>query len=171
MAYLHVIKLDEDDPKKCTAIRLKHFGLIKFVRRPIGILLTPFADTVLKQTQYDVAVAQMRGITAVDASWNNPDSWQNRFLNKDARRLPFLIAANPINYTKARRLSTVEALAASLYILNFVNDAANLLSKFKWGEQFIKLNKRALEEYRLTDDILSRESYVIDNYKEIFKID
>ncbi len=126
---------------------------------------------MLKQIQYDAAVAQIRGITAVDASWNNSDSWQDKFINKDARRLPFLIAANPINYAKAGKLSTVEALAASLYILNFVTDAVNLLSKFKWGEQFVKLNKRALEEYRLADDILSRESYVIDNYKEIFKID
>ncbi|MCL4343843.1 MAG: DUF367 family protein [Nitrososphaerota archaeon] len=171
MVYLYVIKLDEDDPKKCTAVRLRHFNLVKFVRHPVGVMLTPFSDMVLKQTSRDFSIVQLKGITALDASWNKPYSWKDRYLNKESRRLPFLIAANPINFAKPGKLSTVEALAASLYILGFVDDAIKILSKFKWGEQFIKLNKRALEAYRSADDILSQESYVINNYSEIFKID
>ncbi|MEM0097675.1 MAG: DUF367 family protein [Conexivisphaerales archaeon] len=170
MVYLYVIKLDEDDPKKCTAIRLRRFNFVKFIRHPIGIILTPFSDVVLKQTSYDYTIAQLKGITAVDASWNKSYSWRNQFLNKGSRRLPFLIAANPINFAKPGKLSTVEALAASLYILGFTDDAIKILLKFKWGEQFIKLNKRALEAYRFTDDILAEESYVINNYSEVFKI-
>ncbi len=171
MVYLYVIKLDEDDPKKCTAVRLRHFNLVKFIRHPTGITLNPFSDTVLKQTSYDSTIAQLTGITAIDASWNKSYSWKDRYLNKQARRLPFLIAANPVNFAKPGKLSTVEALDASLYILGFTDDAVKILSKFKWGEHFIKLNERALEAYRSTEDVLSQESYIINNYSQVFKID
>ncbi len=171
MIYLYVLKLDEDDPKKCTAIRLKRFGFVKFISHPTGLTLTPFSKITLKQDPRDYTIALLKGITAVDASWNRSTTWSNRYLNRDARRLPFLIAANPINFAKPEKLSTVEAMAAALYILGFIDGAVNILSKFKWGEEFIKLNKRALEAYRTSADILSEESYIINHYSEIFKID
>ena len=44
-------------------------------------------------------------------------------------------------------LSTVEALAASLYLLGRVDQCKELLSKFRWGGRFLELNKEPLEAY------------------------
>jgi pre-rRNA-processing protein TSR3 len=63
--------------------------------------------------------------------------------------LPTLLAANPTNYAKPHKLSSVEALAASLYIVGFKNEATKLLSLFKWGETFLTLNAQPLEAYSL----------------------
>jgi pre-rRNA-processing protein TSR3 len=44
-------------------------------------------------------------------------------------------------------LSSVEALAASLYILGEKKQAEEILSKFTWGMNFIDLNREPLERY------------------------
>ena len=56
------------------------------------------------------------------------------------RKLPPLIAVNPVNYGKWEKLSSVEALAAALFILNYEDHAKLLLSKFTWGSEFFKIN-------------------------------
>ncbi|MGD0625800.1 MAG: DUF367 domain-containing protein [Thermodesulfobacteriota bacterium] len=45
------------------------------------------------------------------------------------------------------KLSSVEAFSAALYILGFKEEAEKTLSKFSWGEQFIKLNQEPLDRY------------------------
>ncbi len=167
---LFVIPFEEDDPKKCTAEKLKRFGMVAFTSKPIGLVLNPFSDVLIKQMPEDEAIFALKGITAIDASWKKREEWGMKFLNRYARRLPLLIAANPINYARPHMLSTVEALAAVLYIMDQIELAETILAKFKWGPNFLKLNQRALETYRKSTDIVSAEKKVSEKYAEYFRI-
>jgi pre-rRNA-processing protein TSR3 len=63
------------------------------------------------------------------------------------RRLPALLAGNPTNYSKVSKLTTAEALAASLFILGCRSMSENILDKFKWGHTFFELNSEILGDY------------------------
>ncbi|MDG7016690.1 MAG: DUF367 domain-containing protein, partial [Nitrososphaerota archaeon] len=62
--------------------------------------------------------------------------------------LPILLAGNPTNYARPGMLSSLEALAAALYILGEVEEAERFLAIYKWGPTFETLNKEPLEDYR-----------------------
>jgi pre-rRNA-processing protein TSR3 len=149
---LVVYHTDQDDPKKCTAKKLHRFGfaiLQKNVRRlPYhAILLDPFAEKSLSRE--DVAIAQNHGLVALDCSWKTAEqTFQSLETRMTPRALPFLLAANPVNYGKPYQLSTLEAFAAALYILDEVTQATTILGIYTWGHRFLELNKEPLEEYR-----------------------
>jgi pre-rRNA-processing protein TSR3 len=138
------------DPKKCTALKLKRHGLVRIVhsvrRLPRGaVVLDPFSKRAFSPP--DRERLEQRGLAAVDCSWMHADEVFELSLRGVPRCLPYLVAANPVNYGRPTKLSTVEALAAALYITGFRADAEELLSKFKWGLQFVILNHALLEGY------------------------
>jgi pre-rRNA-processing protein TSR3 len=92
------------------------------------------------------------GLAALDCSWVHATEVFGGSSTWISRCLPYLVAANPVNYGKPTKLSTVEALAAALYIADFREQATELLSKFKWGLQFIALNEELLEGYAKAND-------------------
>ena len=59
-----------------------------------------------------------------------------------------LIATNPVNYGKPHRLTCVEAFSAALYIVGLEEEAENIMEGFKWGHNFIQMNKSILEKYK-----------------------
>ena len=58
------------------------------------------------------------------------------------------MAGNPVSYGRLGRLSSLEALAAALYVLGFQEAAERLARLYKWGPGFLKLNREPLEAYR-----------------------
>ena len=85
------------------------------------------------------------------------------------RLLPFLVAANSVNYGKPSKLSCAEAAAASLYICGFVDAAKAVLDEFSWGKEFIKLNIELLELYRTSADaeeVVKRQNEWLDKVEK-----
>jgi pre-rRNA-processing protein TSR3 len=153
---LIVYDADEDDPKKCTAKKLHRFGhafLEKNIRRlPYhAILLNPFAEKSISREDHQNA--KNHGLVALDCSWKTAEqSFEFLKTTTIARALPFLLAANPVNYGKPFQLSTLEALAAALYILGEVEQAKKIVRIYTWGPHFLELNREPLEDYRQARD-------------------
>lgn len=132
----------EDDPKKCTARKLRRFGLAIFISRIPASSIILYPDSAVRLSPED---SSLQHLVAIDVSWENIESYH--FPLKSARSLPYMLAANPVNYGKPYKLSTVEAIAASYYIMGMKDVALSLLGKFTWGIQFINLNENPLNDY------------------------
>ena len=63
------------------------------------------------------------------------------------RILPFMVAANTVNYGRPFKLNCAEAAAATLYICGYPEGARRVLSEFSWGEEFLHLNQEVLDLY------------------------
>jgi pre-rRNA-processing protein TSR3 len=142
------LEMGQDDPTKCTARKMVNMDLAKGVSRKFHasdsiIVLNPYATRVLSPPDKGA-----RAVLVVDCSWNQAKEVFFRKLGGKHRRLPILLAGNPTNYSKAGMLSSLEAVAATMYILDEVEEAEQYLSIFKWGPTFETLNKEPLEEYR-----------------------
>jgi pre-rRNA-processing protein TSR3 len=90
-------------------------------------------------------------LVALDCSWESAEAAQFS-LDGRHRALPFLVAANPVNYGRPMRLTTVEALAAGLVILGERDRAEAVLGHFRWGETFLASNEEPLERYAACPD-------------------
>jgi pre-rRNA-processing protein TSR3 len=136
-------------------LKLKRYNLVRVVHRtreiPRGVvILDPY--TSIAFSPLDKERLQKRGLSALDCSWVHAKEVYEVSGKWTARCLPYLVAANPVNYGKPTKLSTVEALAGALYIAGFSEHASDLLSKFKWGLQFIILNQQLLKRYAQAKD-------------------
>ncbi|UXI19925.1 mediator of RNA polymerase II transcription subunit 22 [Sarcoptes scabiei] len=137
------------NPKRCTGkklVRMKLCKLLKLGQKFQGIILSPMGTNCVAPTDKDIV--ENDGIAVVDCSWNKIDETPfHKMRGRHLRLLPFLLAANPVNYGKPCKLSCVEAIAATLRIVGFESHAEYYLSKFKWGQSFIKLNSDLLSTY------------------------
>ncbi|WP_372912294.1 DUF367 family protein [Salinigranum sp.] len=141
---LHVRYEGDDDPDKCTARKLARFDLATLHRSdratPSGVVLNPHAEQALSPAD------ATETLVALDCSWES--AGEKRFsLRGEHRALPYLVAANPVNFGRPLQLTTVEALAAALCLFGERDQAAAVLSKFRWGETFLKLNDEPLRRY------------------------
>ncbi|MDZ7700928.1 MAG: DUF367 family protein [Halobacteriales archaeon] len=146
---LHVRYAGDDDPEKCTARKLARFDLAELHRSdratPRGVVLNPHAEQALSPAD------RTERLVALDCSWESAAEAQFS-VRGDHRALPFLVAANPVNFGRPFRLTTVEALAAGLVILGERGQAEEILSKFRWGGTFLELNAEPLERYAACAD-------------------
>ena len=139
------------DPRKCTVKKLEKAGLIRVVKTLSRIprntlLLDPTAEQALSP-----ADRAAKSITVLDCSWEVLNtgavrSWRIR------RALPFLVAANPVNFGRPCILSSVEALAAALWILGEEQQARDILAKVSWGIRFLEVNAEPLALYAAAKD-------------------
>jgi len=144
------------DKKKCTGWKLYHlrhhikYSQIRIVKKldripHSSLVLNPLAEKALSAE--DSEKIKANGLVALDCSWKHAEPFFKRKYVV-SRALPFLLAANPVNYGKILKLSTVEALSAAIIVAGLDrNIAKELLGKFRWGHSFLSLNRRPLKEY------------------------
>ena len=142
-------------PKRCTGLKLKRFGLARVVKKlkflpKRAIVLNPFSEIAFSPA--DKERVWKYGLVALDCSWEHVEKVILKHVRGTSRCLPILLAGNPVNYGKATKLTTVEALSASLYILGFKEKAQSILSVFSWGQSFFELNSYLLEKYSQAKD-------------------
>lgn len=146
MIPLYAYRDNSCDPRKCTVKKLEKAGFLKIFTKIAKIprntlLLDPTAEQALSPSDRFV-----KSLTVLDCSWvvldtGQVSSWRIR------RALPFLVAANPVNFGKPCKLSSVEALAAALYIMGEKEQAAGILGKVSWGIRFLEVNQEPLDLY------------------------
>ncbi|AJW71215.1 DUF367 family protein [Nitrosopumilus adriaticus] len=158
---LQVLMFYQDDPKKCTAAKMVKFGLAKNIKKigTKGLVLDPFSEkTLLPKDKFLI-----NSIIGIDCSWNLADQAFSKKFNGIKRKLPPLLAGNPVNYSKLNKLTTAEALSASLIILGDKEQGLELLDKFKWGHTFYELNQNLFEEYSKLENE-SQIDFILKDY-------
>jgi pre-rRNA-processing protein TSR3 len=140
---------EQCDAKRCTGRKLQRQGDLKVLSlndRWKGIVLSPNATKAVSAG--DKELIKNFGVAVVDCSWARLEEVPfHRIKSAEPRLLPFLVAANSVNYGKSMKLTCAEALAASLYIAGLKDEARMVLRSFTWGEEFFKINEDILEIY------------------------
>jgi pre-rRNA-processing protein TSR3 len=86
-------------------------------------------------------------LIVLDCSWTRTAEIPRSKLKAEHCLLPFLVAANRINYGRAYKLNDAEAFAAAMYIVGHKQLAHDLLESFPYGEEFFKINQEQLDAY------------------------
>lgn len=165
---IFVLDFGQDDPRKCTSKKMCRLHLAESIRFfsqiPKGaIVLNPYAEVFSKKDRPMLN----KGIVAIDCSWKNAEKVFQKPIRGVNRRLPILLASNPVNYSKPQKLSSVEAISATLYIADYVDQAKRIISIYKWGDTFLTLNYNLLEDYRKAET----PEMIKDIEKQYFKLD
>ena len=171
---LHVIHLDQDDPRKCTARKMHASGLVELHESVSGApkrgyILDPKSTTILGPEDRNL-ISLGAALVVLDCSWKRIEESLEQIAGRtmlEGRILPALRAANPVSWGRVGRLSSVEAIAASLVILGHHDQAYRVLEPFQFGQNFLDLNREPLEAYAAAE---SREEVAAMQY-EFFTLD
>ena len=142
------------DPKRCSGARLARRGV--FERMPLkqpfrGIVLNPEATQAVSPA--DLELLERSGTSLIDCSWARFQELPlHQMKSGHHRLLPFLVAANTVNYGKPWKLNCAEACAATLYICGKKDAAKAILDEFSWGPEFLVLNQQVLDLYASCKD-------------------
>ncbi|KAI1122270.1 hypothetical protein F5Y10DRAFT_77638 [Nemania abortiva] len=146
--------LNHCDPKRCSGKKLIRLGLMRDLhlgQRHNGVIITPNGKHTLSPA--DRALMDQYGAAVVECSWARTHEVQwAKVGGKCERLLPYLVAANTVNYGKPYRLNCVEALAASFYICGHPDWAEQVLRPFNYGESFLAINAKLLKKYAACED-------------------
>ena len=106
--------------------------------------------------QYGAAVVECSWVRIKEVPWGkiggkcerlctcfNSYSLQSRL----TEAVPYLVAANSVNYGRPWRLNCAEALAACFFICGHEDWAHEVLTHFSYGEPFLEINAQLLKRY------------------------
>jgi pre-rRNA-processing protein TSR3 len=137
------------DPKRCSGKKLMKLGLMRDLhigQKHSGVIISPNAKQTISPA--DRELMEQYGAAVVECSWARVKEvpW-TRIGGKCERLLPYLVAANSVNYGKPWRLNCVEALGAAFYICGHPEWAEEVLSHFSYGQSFLDINSSILKRY------------------------
>lgn len=146
--------LNHCDPKRCSGKKLIRLGLMRDLhmgQRHNGVIITPNGKHTLSPADRDLL--EQYGAAVVECSWARTGEVQwSKVGGKCERLLPYLVAANTVNYGKPFRLNCVEALAAAFAICGHLEWAEEVLRPFNYGESFLAINAKILRKYAACED-------------------
>ncbi|TDH73527.1 hypothetical protein CCR75_007657 [Bremia lactucae] len=154
------------DSKRCTGRKLCRLGYIKSMKPGAhfrGLVLSPAGKQIVSPA--DKPIVDGLGISVIDCSWAKVQELPYKQLRSGVHRLlPFLVAANSVNYGRPHKLSCAEAIAATLYIVGLKQEAVQVVDEFSWGAEFLKINADCLNAYSVcknSDEVVeAQEAYL-----------
>ena len=142
------------DPKRCSGKKLMKLGLMRELhlgQRHAGVIITPNGKHTVSPA--DAPLLEQFGAAVVECSWARTKEVQwSKVGGKCERLLPYLVAANTVNYGKPWRLNCVEALAAAFFICGHPEWAREVLAPFSYGKAFLEINDSLLRKYAACED-------------------